>query len=246
MLTVDEARPILRHAYLGVTGRKITWLDTNPPQGRARRTLTAPDYVLLPGFFNTHTHLGMSVLRGYADDYELDTWLKKYIWPAEAKLTEAAVTAANALSLAEAIASGTISFTDMYFFEPQLAQLCLSAGCMANLSNGAMSFDQHYDKAADRAWGEMEVLARDYHNADGGRIKADAAIHAEYTSHPECGRLFGLCARKGAQCPCPFERNARRAGGLRRPLRHDSRRPARQIRRFLHPHYGRPLRPCDA
>ena len=46
VLTVDEARPVLRHAYLGVTGRKITWLDTNPPQGRARRTLTAPDYVL--------------------------------------------------------------------------------------------------------------------------------------------------------------------------------------------------------
>ena len=196
VLTVDEARPVLRHAYLGVTGRKITWLDTNPPQGRARRTLTAPDYVLLPGFFNTHTHLGMSVLRGYADDYELDTWLKKYIWPAEAKLTEAAVTAANALSLAEAIASGTISFTDMYFFEPQLAQLCLSAGCMANLSNGAMSFDQHYDKAADRAWGEMEVLARDYHNADGGRIKADAAIHAEYTSHPEVWEAVSAFARE--------------------------------------------------
>lgn len=76
VLTVDEARPVLRHAYLGVTGRKITWLDTNPPQGRARRTLTAPDYVLLPGFFNTHTHLGMSVLARLADDYELDTWLK--------------------------------------------------------------------------------------------------------------------------------------------------------------------------
>ena len=67
---------------------------------------------------------------------------------------------------------------------------------MANLSNGAMSFDQHYDKAADRAWGEMEVLARDYHNADGGRIKADAAIHAEYTSHPEVWEAVSAFARE--------------------------------------------------
>ncbi len=184
VLTMDDERPILTHAYLGVSGRKIAYLDTVPPQGKARRTLTAPDYVLLPGFFNTHTHLGMSILRGYADDCELDTWLKQYIWPAEAKLTQEAVTASNSLSLAEGIASGTISFTDMYFFEPQLAELCLTAGCMANLSNGAMSFDEHYDKAADRAWAEIEILARDYHNAD-GRIKADVAIHGEYTSHPE-------------------------------------------------------------
>lgn len=153
------------------------------------------------------------------------------------------MTAANALSLAEAIASGTISFTDMYFFEPQLAQLCLSAGCMANLSNGAMSFDQHYDKAADRAWGEMEVLARDYHNADGGRIKADAAIHAEYTSHPEVWEAVSAFAReKGLNVHVHLSGTQRRAGGLRRPLRHDSRRPARQIRRFLHP----PPRPPTA
>ena len=87
VLTMDDARPLLRDAYLGIEGRKIVWLDTKAPEGTAARTLDAPHFVLMPGLFNTHTHLGMSVLRGYADDYELDTWLRQYIWPAEAKLT---------------------------------------------------------------------------------------------------------------------------------------------------------------
>ena len=40
-----------------------------------------------------------------------------------------------------------------------------------------------------------EVLAR-WHNADGGRLKLDASIHAEYTSFPALWRDFAAFARE--------------------------------------------------
>ena len=35
-----------------------------------------PDHVLIPGLVNAHTHAGMTLLRGYADDMPLMTWLE--------------------------------------------------------------------------------------------------------------------------------------------------------------------------
>ena len=42
---------------------------------------------ILPSFHNTHTHAAMTLLRGYADDMELHTWLSEHIWLFEAGLT---------------------------------------------------------------------------------------------------------------------------------------------------------------
>ncbi len=42
----------------------------------------------MPGLINGHTHLAMTLLRGYADDMELMPWLQEKIWPLEAKITE--------------------------------------------------------------------------------------------------------------------------------------------------------------
>lgn len=195
VLTMDEDRPLLSNAYLGITGRKISWLSTEPPAETPDTVINGANKVVLPGFYNTHTHLAMSVFRGYADGYELDTWLKEHIWPAEAKLTREAVRAANTLGIAEAVAAGTVSFTDMYFHEPDLAELCLEIGVMGNLSNGAMSFDGSYNRENDRAWHEMVALVEHYHNR-GGLVKADACIHAEYTSNPAVWETIGGFAKE--------------------------------------------------
>ena len=41
----------------------------------------------LPGLVNTHTHVPMTLMRGYGDDMALEEWLSDRIWPIEAKLT---------------------------------------------------------------------------------------------------------------------------------------------------------------
>ena len=41
----------------------------------------------ISGLVNAHTHLAMTLFRGYADDMELIPCLSEMIWPLEAKLT---------------------------------------------------------------------------------------------------------------------------------------------------------------
>ena len=53
------------------------------PQAQARsafsahRTVALPGHVVLPGLVNAHTHAGMTLLRGFADDLPLMRWLEK-------------------------------------------------------------------------------------------------------------------------------------------------------------------------
>ena len=49
-------------------------------------TLDGSNKAVIPGLFNSHTHAGMSLFRGWADDMMLQEWLETKIWPAEAKL----------------------------------------------------------------------------------------------------------------------------------------------------------------
>jgi 5-methylthioadenosine/S-adenosylhomocysteine deaminase len=70
--------------------------------------------VLMPGLINMHTHLGMTFLRGFADDLSLGDWLMHHIWPAEGKFVSSAFVRDGAeLGLAEMIRGGTTCANDM-------------------------------------------------------------------------------------------------------------------------------------
>jgi len=49
----------------------------------ARKTVSRPEAVLLPGLVNAHTHNPMTLMRGVADDLPLMPWLQEHIWPIE-------------------------------------------------------------------------------------------------------------------------------------------------------------------
>lgn len=88
----------------------------------------------VPSFFNMHTHAAMSLLKGFADDFELHTWLTKYIFPVEAKMKPKHVYYGTMLACAEMIRSGTTCFNDMYFFEEEAAKAARKAGMRAIIS----------------------------------------------------------------------------------------------------------------
>lgn len=81
----------------------------------ADKTIDAEGKILIPSLKNGHTHSGMTLLRGYADDMKLRPWLEKKIWPAEAKLTPEAIYWGTRLAALEMIKSGTTFCNDMYF-----------------------------------------------------------------------------------------------------------------------------------
>ena len=140
----------------------------------------------MPGLINAHAHTAMCVMRGYADDYPLQSWLFDKVFPVEARLDERAIVAGAVLGMAEMVRGGTVSFSDMYFCQPAVAKAVAKAGMKANLCNAVIALGDDYDFEADRAVKETRELLREY--GASGPIRADVSIHAEYTSSPAIWR----------------------------------------------------------
>ena len=114
-----------------IKGNTITEIGKNV---KGSDILDASNHLVMPGLVNTHTHLAMTLLRGYADDVPLEEWLKDYIWPKEMKLTPEDVYYGNLLGIIEMIKSGTTCFSDMYLHVNKAVQAVKESGIRAVIS----------------------------------------------------------------------------------------------------------------
>ena len=105
----------------------------------ADRTIDAEGDLIMPGLINGHTHAAMSLLRGYADDLPLNTWLFDHIIPAETKLMdEEMVYWGTLVSAAEMLRSGITTCADAYFFASSAARAFKVSGMRAVAAQGVM------------------------------------------------------------------------------------------------------------
>ena len=195
-VTMDPSRPLLRDGYVLVEGSRVVQVGQNRPQVDAERVIDGRGRVMLPGLINAHTHLPMTLMRGYGGGCDLQTWLNQYIFPAEDKLDSPSVRVGTDLALAELIAGGVTCVADMYYFCSDIAQAVADSGLSANLSRSLVAFqDQAVEEMA--SWKEMEDLYDRWHGYDDGRIQVDASVHAEYTSYA-CPSLWEKTGRWAA------------------------------------------------
>ncbi|THE66606.1 amidohydrolase [Salinadaptatus halalkaliphilus] len=140
-------------------------------------TLDATGGLVTPGFVNGHTHVAMSLLRGYADDKPLDAWLQEDIWPVEAELTAETIRAGTELGVLEFIKSGTTSFADMYFFVPTIADVVEEAGLRARLGHGVISVGKDEATVHEDAREGLQV-AKELDGMADGRIRTAFMPHS--------------------------------------------------------------------
>lgn len=185
VLTMDGSRTPLKNAFVSVEGDKITSVGQERPQGDFDRVIDGKGKLLMPGFVNAHTHLPMTLMRGYGGGHDLQSWLHDYIFPAEAKLDDRAVAAGTDLGLAEMIATGVTCVADMYMHTPTIAQRIVKAGLSGNLSCGGVYFGSPEDFSEDNCndCRNQRVLTEQWHKYNNGQIRVDASIHGEYTSN---------------------------------------------------------------
>jgi 5-methylthioadenosine/S-adenosylhomocysteine deaminase len=167
-----------------VIDTKIAWVGEGVPEGYLGKIYDGRGKVLLPGFYNTHCHVPMVLLRGLGEGLPLDRWLSEAVFPFEAKLTPEDMYWATLLGVSEMIRSGIVSFTDMYFHTAYIARAVDEAGVKMNSCNPMMAFGPE-DYRASRAYRDCESMRKRAATLRHGRIIADAGIHGEYTSYPE-------------------------------------------------------------
>ncbi len=180
-------------------------VDVGPElDGEADSVLDASESVVMPGLVNAHTHAAMTLLRGYADDKPLDTWLREDIWPAEATLDASDIRAGTDLALLEMIRSGTTAFGDMYFHVPQVVESVADAGLRARVGHGIVTVGKDTETAHDDVDEGLDV-AREYDGAADGRVRTAVMPHSLTTVSDEA---FERCVETARDVGVPLHLHA--------------------------------------
>jgi 5-methylthioadenosine/S-adenosylhomocysteine deaminase len=187
VVTMDGSRRVIEDGGVAVKGGRIVAVGPTAEIDRgyaAREVINASGKVVIPGLINGHTHVPMTLFRGIADDLDLQEWLTKYIFPAEAKnVTEDFVRVGTRLGLAEMIRSGTTTYCDMYYFEDAIADETFKAGMRGVLGETVIDFPVADNKTNAEAMAYVEKFVA--HWKGNSLIVAAIAPHAPYTVSEE-------------------------------------------------------------
>jgi 5-methylthioadenosine/S-adenosylhomocysteine deaminase len=187
VVTMDNDRRVIEDGAIAVKNGEIVLVGKRAvvtKNLRAKQTINANGKVIIPGLINTHTHVPMSLFRGIADDLDLQEWLQKFIFPAEAKnVTEDFVRAGTRLGLAEFIRGGTTTYCDMYYFEDAVADETFKAGMRGVLGETIIDFPVADNKTHEEAMRYTENFVKKWQNNP--LIIPAFAPHAPYTVSTE-------------------------------------------------------------
>ena len=181
IVTIDEENRVIEKSNIYIEDGMITHMGDEIVGLEVEDTIDGSNMAALPGLVNAHTHMGMSLLRNYADDLPLHQWLTEKIWPVEANLNGEDIYWGSLLSMAEMIQTGTTTFCDMYFFMEEVGKGAQESGIRAMLTRGIV--EDRNDP--DRKLNESRDLFNRYHRTSNDRIRVMIAPHAPYTCSPE-------------------------------------------------------------
>ena len=194
-MTMDGSRRVIENGSVVVKNGRIEAVSKTADIDRnyaAREIVNATGKVVIPGLINGHTHVPMTLFRGLADDLDLQEWLTKYIFPAEAKnVTEDFVRVGTRLGLAEMIRGGTTTYCDMYYFEDAIADETSKAGMRGVLGETVIDFPVADNKTNAEAMAYVERFVKRWHGD--ALIVPAIAPHAPYTvseEHLKAARAF--------------------------------------------------------
>lgn len=155
------------------------------------KKISADKFLAMPGFINSHTHVGMSLFRNYSDDVNLQDWLNNSIWPLEDKLIPEDVYIASLLSMLEMIMTGTTTFADMYYFEDQTIKALNESKMRAQISRGLTLPDPDLEKLEEN----IELFEK-YNGACDGKVEIALGPHAVYTTDKEYLKTIAKLAKE--------------------------------------------------
>jgi len=195
IVTMDQTRRVIDDGGIAISQGRIVAVGARADIERdytSRQKISAVDKVITPGLVNGHSHIPMVLFRGLADDLDLQEWLTKYIFPAEAKnVTEEFVRVGTRLGLAEMIRGGTTTYCDMYYFEDAIADETAKAGVRGVLGETLIDFPVADNKTYAEGMAYVEKFVARWKGHE--LIVPAIAPHAPYTvseQHLKAVRAF--------------------------------------------------------
>lgn len=183
IIPIEPRGVVLEHHSVAIHNGVIVGIVSTAQAERlfdAAERISLPEHALIPGLVNVHTHASMTLLRGYADDKPLMTWLNDHIWPAERKhVSPQFVYDGTLLACAEMLRAGITCANEMYFYPEAAARAFVDAGMRAAIGLIAFEFPTAYASDADD-YIAKGLAARDRY-IDEPLLSFCIAPHAPYT-----------------------------------------------------------------
>ena len=146
-----------------------------------------------PAFYNCHTHIPMTILKGLGDDKELHDWLIHDIWPREAKMTPEDIYYASKFAILEMIKGGTVFCNDMYQYGEQTMKAIDEMGI-----RGVVSKPEIDIPTPELLEKKKKIVLDfiDYKNINENRIIKGISCHAVYTVSDDFLQFYSDLAKK--------------------------------------------------
>ena len=182
LISMSEKRDKIEYGIdILIENNKIIKIEKNISNKENYKLIDATNKYVLPGFINTHAHIGMGIFRESVDGYTTQSWLTQKIWPIEDKLTPNDVYYSSLLSCIEMIKTGTTTVNDQYFFPNSIIKAVLESGIRAELTRVVMDAGG----GLEERFSELEKLIANYNNKY-DNLYISVGIHGLYTASQIC------------------------------------------------------------
>ena len=192
LVTVDENDTILTNATIEIDNGIITKITASADEGtRAAQAqdgetvIDATGQLVMPGLVNLHTHLPMTLLRGLAENLDLDGFLQ-HLWAAEAAvMDEETVELGATLGALESLLAGCTTQLDMYFHHEATHRGAVAAGSRHVI--GPVFFDGPGPDGLEwpQRIADLQAWPARLDDIGGPDIPVAAMPHATYTCSPD-------------------------------------------------------------
>jgi len=197
VLMCDESGSVLEHADIAIDDGRIVSVGESVTD--ASTVIDGEGLLVMPGLVNLHTHLAMTLLRGVAEEVDLQGFLER-VWAEEARIMDlAGVYAGTRLGALEAVLGGTTTALDMYFHPKESHRAAVDVGLRHVTGPVFFSFPgpDHLE------WDERMVLAREWpktlESMGGPHVPPALMPHAAFTVGLEhLAQIADLAREQGA------------------------------------------------
>lgn len=199
IVTMNPQQEIIRGDIL-ISGNRILEISDRIST-KADEVLFAENYIVTPGFIQTHVHLCQTIFRNLADDLSLLDWLEQKIWPFEAGHTSESIRLSARLGIAELFRSGTTTIMDMGTVQHQddIFEVIAESGIRAVAGKTMMDFGDRpsgLQESTRESIDESLRLLNKWHKYDNGRIHYAFAPRFVLSCSDELLRETGSLARE--------------------------------------------------
>lgn len=159
------------------------------PEGDGE-TLDCGRLFVSPGLTVLHAHSPMHILRGLAEDVNVNDWFNREIWPYESKILPEDIYWGAKLCCAELLDHGVTAFADHYFHGEEIAKAAKESGIRADIAGTVFAFDGNPQPEMEPVLALMEAYRGD------PMVRVRFGPHSPYICSPEVLKVLVDAARE--------------------------------------------------